>query len=140
MNKPMNQKRTGIKTALKPVGSSSQAKLRELTSNLTERVKELNCLYGISHLFEDERLTLDEILQGVINFVPPAWQFPEVTCARIKLKNRGFVTPNFKETPWKQSQDILVNGKRFGTIEVYYLKEMPLFDEGPFLKEERNLL
>jgi len=120
--------------------ASSQTRLRELTRNLTERVKELKCLYGISHLFEDEKLTLDEILQGVINFVPPAWQFPEVTCARIKLKNREFVTANFRETAWKQSQDILVNGKRFGSIEVYYLEEMPPSDEGPFLKEERNLI
>jgi signal transduction histidine kinase len=32
------------------------------------------------------------------------------------------------------------NGKRFGTIEVYYTEEKPDCDEGPFLKEERNLI
>jgi signal transduction histidine kinase len=34
----------------------------------------------------------------------------------------------------------MVNGKVSGAIEVYYLEERPELDEGPFLKEERNLL
>jgi len=34
----------------------------------------------------------------------------------------------------------MVNGKRFGKLEVYYLAEKPESDEGPFLKEERNLV
>jgi signal transduction histidine kinase len=115
-------------------------KLREITNNLTERVKELNCLYGLSRLFENQDLTIDDILQGAINLVPPAWQYPEVTCARIRLKNREFKTDNFQSTIWSQKQHIMVNQKRFGSIEVYYLEKRPECDEGPFLKEERNLI
>jgi len=124
----------------KPGTDSVEGRLRELTHSLTERVKELNCLYTISRVFENEALSLEEMLQGVINSVPPAWQYPEITCARIRIKNKQFVTDCFKETPWKQAQDIQVNGKRFGTIEVYYTEEKPDCDEGPFLKEERNLI
>ena len=124
----------------KPGLSYSHNKLGELTRNLHERVKELNCLYEISRLVENVSLSIDEFLQCVINFVPPAWQFPEITCARIKLKNREFITPNFKKTRYKQYQNIMVDGQKFGTIEVYYLNKTALFDEGPFLKEERNLL
>lgn len=57
-----------------------------------------------------------------------------------KIKKTEFRTANFKETPWKQSQDILVNGQRFGTLEVYYLVPKPASDEGLFLEEERNLI
>jgi signal transduction histidine kinase len=118
----------------------SSSQLGELTRNLHERVKELNCLYEISRLVENAGLSIDEFLQAVINVVPPAWQYPGITCARIKLKNRELVTPNFKKTVYKQAQNIVVNGRKFGLIEVYYLKRTPLFDEGPFLKEERSLL
>jgi signal transduction histidine kinase len=118
----------------------SKANLHEIANNLTERVKELNCLYSISRLFENETLSIDDILQGVIDSVPSAWQYPEITCARIKLKNKVFVTERFRETIWKQAQHIVVNGKRFGSIEVHYIEEKPALDEGPFLKEERNLL
>ena len=31
-------------------------------------------------------------------------------------------------------------GRKKGLIELFYLKEFPQADEGPFLKEERNLL
>ncbi len=120
--------------------ATNSHKLREITNNLTERVKELNCLYGLSRLFENQSLTIENILQGVINLVPPAWQYPEVTSARIKLKNSEFKTANFQPTVWIQKQNIIVNQKRFGSIEVYYLEARPQFDEGPFLKEERNLL
>jgi signal transduction histidine kinase len=112
----------------------------DLASNLTERVKELNCLYTISRLFENRMLAINDILQGVIDSVPAAWQYPEITCACIKVKNRVFLTQRFKETQWKQSQNIMVNGKRYGSIEVYYTEEKPVLYEGPFLKEERNLL
>jgi len=118
----------------------SESELRELTHKLGERVKELNCLYGISKLVEERNPSVDEILQGVINLIPPSWQYPEVTCARIKLKNKQFKTENFRETNWKQDETIMVSGERFGTIEVFYLEEKPASDEGPFLKEERNLI
>jgi signal transduction histidine kinase len=126
--------------SLKSSDVNNNSRLGELTRNLHERVKELNCLYEISRLVENVSLSIDDFLQCVVNFVPPAWQYPPITCARIKLTNKEFTTSNFKKTKYKQTQNILVDGQKFGVIEVYYLKKTPSFDEGPFLKEERNLL
>lgn len=114
--------------------------VRETDRDLVERVKELNCLYGFSRLRETTGISLDQVLQGLVELIPPAWQYPEITCARIKMRRRQFVTENFKETPWRQSESIQVTGKRFGTIEVFYLEPKPDCDEGPFLQEESNLL
>ncbi len=114
--------------------------LREIAHNLGERVKELNCLYGITRLVERGNPSLDTIMQGVVDLIPPAWQYPEVTCACIRLKDGQYRTAGFQTTQWKQAEDIIVNGANAGTLEVYYLKEMPPSDEGPFLKEERNLI
>jgi PAS domain S-box-containing protein len=107
---------------------------------LRERVKELNCLYGISKLVQDTDLSLREILQGTLERMPPAWQYPEITCARITLAGQAYETPGFRETRWMQSCDIWVHAETAGALEVYYLEERPWEDEGPFLKEERNLL
>ncbi len=111
-----------------------------LAHDLTERVKELNCLYGISRLLAVTTNSLDDILRGAVELIPAAWQYPEVTCARIEVKKNRFSTTNFRETSWKQSEDILVNGKHCGSVEVYYLEEKPRLDEGPFLREERDLI
>ncbi|MGA1867351.1 MAG: hypothetical protein ACMUJM_02275 [bacterium] len=33
-----------------------------------------------------------------------------------------------------------MDGNCVGTVEVYYMEEKPEMDEGPFLKEERDLI
>ena len=121
-------------------GGSTGKFIEKLTHNLDERIKELNCLYEISRLFEKKDLSLDEILTEVVSLIVPSWQYPEITCARIILEGKEFKTRNFKETPWKQNGDITFDGKRIGALEICYLMEKPQSDEGPFLKEERYLL
>ncbi len=107
---------------------------------LRERVKELGCLYAISELIEKPGISLEEILQGAVDLIPTAWKYPEIACARIIVDGKQFETENFGETIWKQASNILLHGERIGTIEVCYLEERDEKDEGPFLKEERNLL
>ena len=107
---------------------------------LRERVKELTCLYEISELSQKENLPLIQILNKIVRLLPPAWQYSDITVARIILDNKSHVSPRFKETPFKQIKKIIINGKERGAIEVYYLKKMPCLDEGPFLKEERKLI
>jgi len=56
------------------------------------------------------------------------------------MNGQIFKTGRFKETIWKQGAAIILNGNRIGSLEVFYLEEKPETDEGPFLKEERNLI
>jgi len=115
-------------------------KRKKAEEALEKRIKELNCIYNISYLIEKPDISLEEILQGIVNIIPSAWRYPEITCARIIVKGQGFRTKNFRETMLKQVSDIVVHGKQIGTLEICYLKEKPESDEGPFLKEERSLL
>jgi len=107
---------------------------------LRERVKELNCLYGISNLVEKRGISLEEIIQGTVDLIPSAFQYPETTCARIIIGDQEFKTKNFIETDWRQACDIFVHGELSGTVEVFYLEEKPACHEGPFLEEERSLI
>ena len=107
---------------------------------LSERIKELNCLYDISSFRDDTDFSLDAVLQAVVDFIPPAIQFPEITCARLIFGGYEVTTKNFKDTRWKISREITVSNKWFGTLEVCYLEEKPKLDEGPFLKEAKNLI
>jgi PAS domain S-box-containing protein len=114
--------------------------LRERTRALDERVKELDCLYGIAALIEEPDVSLEDFLQGTVDLIPHAWQYPEATCARIIFEDREFRTRNFEQTRWKQSNELVVNGRPSGWVEVYYSEERPEGDEGTFLREERRLL
>jgi len=118
------------------------AELEGLLYDLDERNKELDCLYGLSKLVEKPGISLEEILEGLVEIIPPAWRYPDIICSRATLGKKEAKTENFRQTEWKQSSDIKVHGKKEGTLEVYYLnlEEMPEADKGPFLQEERNLI
>jgi len=107
---------------------------------LRERVKELTCLYSLAQLAERPGITLAEVFQGIVDLLPPAWQYPEITAGRISLDGRPSVTANFTEAGQMQSAEIVVNGQRRGSVDVVYVEPRPELDEGPFLTEERSLI
>jgi len=117
----------------------SRQELLVAHGKLDERLKELRCLYGLSGIVEQSN-SIEEILQRAVDILTPAWRYPYIACARITFENKEYKTDNFKTTKWKQSADIKLNEKLTGRIEVYYLEEKPELEEGPFLKEERDLL
>ncbi len=116
------------------------AEKEKLIDYLRERVKELDCLYHLSEYRTLPDIPLEEMLNKVVSILPQAWQYPEVTCARITFGNKVFETKNFARTKWLQSADIRIDGELVGVVEVCYLKEEPELDEGPFLNEERKLI
>jgi signal transduction histidine kinase len=113
---------------------------RRAQVRLRERVKELTCLYGIAQVSERPNVTLDHMLQSLVELLPPAWLHPDVAMARIIVDGHAYATPQFQDGKSKQIADIVVNGARRGVVEVVYTEERPELDEGPFLKEERSLI
>lgn len=109
-------------------------------ADLRERVKELTCLYDIAKISERKDITLQETLHQIVGFISPAWQYPEITVARIILDGKSFTTPRFQGGSQKQVANIVVNNEQRGTVEVVHLKTKPELDEGPFIKEERHLI
>jgi pyruvate,water dikinase len=114
--------------------------LDNLIHELKERAKELNCLYQVQELLSVPEITIDEICQGMIEILPPGWQYPDICQARICYDRKSYQTPGFQESPWVQSADITVQDEIVGNISVLYSEERPQADEGPFLKEERKLI
>jgi signal transduction histidine kinase len=107
---------------------------------LTERVKELTCLYGIAQIACRPDMSLEEIVQNIAELLPPAWQYPEIASARIILDGITYTTEGFREFRQKQAAEIIVDGTPRGVVEVVYADKKPALDEGPFLAEERNLI
>jgi PAS domain S-box-containing protein len=117
-----------------------EQRIEKLKRKLAEREKELNALYGLSRIVEKHDISLEEILEEVAALLSASWQYPEITCVRIVMGDQELATENFRATKWRQAADIMVSGKKEGKIEIYYLEERPELDEGPFSKEERNLI
>ena len=119
---------------------SADKTLKESEHALRERVKELSCLYGLAKLIERPGISLEEILEGIVKLLPPAWLYPEIASARIILNGHTYSTPNFREGGQRQVANIIINEEQRGVVEVVYLEKKPELDEGPFLREERSLI
>lgn len=119
---------------------NNESEPSKLIIALRERIKELNCLYGIAQLAERNPGSIDDLLKDLVDFLPFSWQYPEITCARIVFKEKTFKSKGFKITKWRQSSQIFMYNEPVGEVSIFYLDECPPADEGPFLNEERILL
>ncbi len=107
---------------------------------LRERIKELACLYDIAKIVKQPEISIQDILQGIVEILPLAWQYPEVTSAKITFNGNLYVSSNYKKGKHIQKADIISSKEKRGLVEVNYSEDKPELDEGPFLKEERNLI
>ena len=107
---------------------------------LRERIKELNCLYGIAQLAEQHPDSIEDLLEDLVNFLPYSWQYPEITCVRIMFGDKTYKSRDFKIAKWRQSAQIFMYNEPIGEVTIFYTEERPPMDEGPFLREERVLL
>ena len=105
-----------------------------------ERVKELACLYEIARTAASPLRSVDEILLEIVKHLPTAWQYPEITAAKIVLDEKEHLAGKAGSPRYAQSSDIIVNGVQRGVVEVSYVEDKPELDEGPFLLEERRLI
>ncbi len=121
------------------IGIISKIQLGTLAFNMGERQKELKGINRTSEILKSGK-TLEDSLQEICSILPESWQFPEETVARISYDKNVFLSPHFRETTWRMVQGFDAPGRKEGTIEIFYLKQFPDADEGPFLKEERELL
>jgi len=113
---------------------------RRAQAALNERVKEFTCLYDIARAARQLDLSVQNTLEKIASLLPPAWQYPDVAVSRIVLDGKEYGTTDFKAVRFHQSAEIIVGGAQRGTVEVGYVDEKPDFVEGPFLKEEEDLL
>nr|MDO8114178.1 hypothetical protein [Candidatus Sigynarchaeota archaeon] len=67
-----------------------------------------------------------------MNLIPPAFQYPEITAARITYDSKNYTTENFKETRWKLSASVLVAEKPL-QLDVYYLQEADFLEFETYL-------
>jgi hypothetical protein len=108
--------------------------------SLRERAKELRCIYEVISALSRRDESPQVVFRRVLDAIPPAWQYPEDTTARIEYFGRTHARPDFADTPWRQRSPISIWRTPVGALEVLYKQPKPTAWEGPFLREERQLL
>ncbi len=104
-----------------PIDSIQAQQNTELS--LQERIKELTCLYGIMQHIMKDHSSNDELFQGIVDRIPPAWQYPEITVGRISIDDTIYATADFKKAYHKLTSNIMCDSKKRGVVEVIYTKK-----------------
>jgi PAS domain S-box-containing protein len=118
---------------------NAQRVQQRLVHDLGERVKELTALHAVAQILNESSPPAD-LLPRIVELLRSAWQYPEITQARIVVDAEEVATRDFRPTEWVQRSEFKSSDGRVVAIEVVYVEERPEAAEGPFLAEERTLI
>jgi len=136
----MTIKRVSKKVFDTKIPDSASGDKAEILHLLRERVKELTALHSAAKILQNDGKPLPDIFRRILALLPPAWQYPDVTAARISFDGAVWTTKNFRQSSWRQRAVFRTEEGRRGEIEIAYLEQRPQEAEGPFLSEERYLI
>lgn len=108
--------------------------LKRRTRLLSERVKELECVYDVVRLARDPG-PLDARLQAIVERLPRAWQHPLAASVRLELGERVYETRARGEARVTLEAPVVdASGRKTGALRVAYSSN------DSFLPEESALL
>ena len=113
---------------------------KNIEFRLRERIKELNCHNTLSELLSRSSLSVDEVISQVVSVIPGSWQFPEMAMASVTIGEKVFKTACFQKSRLFIAQDIKVDEKVIGSVDVGYPDNYMDPSDSVFLPEETLLL
>ncbi len=127
--------------------SAAKLKLETEISNrpldqreLQQRLKHLNCLYGLSKIVNRQEIPLEQIFHETVYLIRDAFRYPNAMCVRIIFDGIRYETDNFKKSESSRQTRIKAQSEDVGAIEVYHVAGASQSGQEVFLKEEDDLL
>jgi two-component system, cell cycle sensor histidine kinase and response regulator CckA len=127
--------------AIKMVEDLTEAKKQaqvqdQLAWALGERVKELTALHKVARILNQAQLSAAEVLSAVAALIPPAFQYPQLTVARMRCGVFETTTPGFVELPHRLCSKYPLTDSAELELTVSYLQDAPSDEPLDFLAEE----
>jgi PAS domain S-box-containing protein len=96
---------------------------------LRERIKELDCLYGVSRSLNRLEGDWEGACREIAALLPGGFQHPTLCGARVLIGSASAATDGFRETPWMLRQPIGTEADAVGEIAIAYQAPMSFLDE-----------
>ncbi|MCD6598581.1 MAG: hypothetical protein J7L04_12880, partial [Bacteroidales bacterium] len=119
--------------------SNSDKYLEQLLAEKTDNLKELSCLNQINALFSYGK-SIEETMGNIILQISKAMKYPEAAEVCLNYFGKEFNSSNFIKTKWVLTFDFISIDEQKGQLAVYYTKQFPEADIGPFLNREKRML
>ncbi|RAU21614.1 diguanylate cyclase response regulator [Paramagnetospirillum kuznetsovii] len=112
---------------------------------LERRMRQINCLYGVSRALESPELPLRVAMEEVVSLIPSAWLRPEsigvrLTCLNGLLPGGIVETSDFMDTQWRLEAQVFAGARPAGRIEICWPESRPPEGDEAFAVSERDLV
>lgn len=108
--------------------------------SLSERAKELQCLYAIDGVLSDRQQNPEKAFSLIVEAIPSGWQHPSASGACIEYLGRRYVGPGFDEKAQTMTRPLNLMGVKVGSIAVSDCSDAAISGTAEFLEEEDELL
>jgi PAS domain S-box-containing protein len=138
----LNQNAKGSVNLITDVTERKQTEqnYNDLTTNLNQKIKQLNCMYDISDISGVPGITFEEIIEKSLEIIPVGLKYSHDIAVQIMFNDKMYSSKNYKETPWSYTVPIKVQKKKLGYLKVLYLEEKPTINRDAFHFNEKILL
>jgi len=119
----------------------NQKQLLDERNQLIERNKELTCLYNMAKIVGQNK-PLPQMLEDIAAIIPPAFQYPAITTATIRLDQNFYGGRGKASAGPTLTENLIIQQINRGSIEVSFLPPKNGRKPGktPFLDEEHALM
>ena len=120
--------------------STQQEHIQTLCLEVEEREKELRFHYKTEKIINNAALSPEKIFQKIVDILPEAFQFPELTAISLKINGWIFNSKEFIDSNLFIETNIQIENSLIGFIKAYYKNDGHQKISKKFLKEEKDLL
>ncbi|MDP3944261.1 MAG: PAS domain S-box protein [Lutibacter sp.] len=120
--------------------STQQEHIQKLCSEVEEREKELRFHHIAEKIINNAALSPEKIFQKIVDLLPEAFQFPEITGISLKINGWTFNSKEFIDSNIFIEANIQIENSLIGFIKASYNDDGKQKVSKKFLKEEKNLL
>lgn len=89
-----------------------------------ERAKELECMYAVDDILQNQRLALPEIMNELVDVIPIGFSRPVACRVRIVVRGEAYAKPDYPKAEQLYATPIMVEGKPAGEVAVGYVREL----------------
>ena len=105
---------------------------------LSERIKELACLYEVTNILNHDEYSVFEVLKNIATVLKDAWRFSDKVIVEIRYQDLNYFTSKAHENTVFIKEDLIVDNQSSGEIKIHYPASD--FIESDFLVDEIKLL
>lgn len=112
----------------------------ETAYKLHQRVIEIQTIYEINNLIRDEEADFTSVLSKAVQLISNGMQFTDICDALICFDDVCYQSDSYSPTEYNMVASKKADDGKLLVLEVVYNNETPQEFEGPFFKEERELI